>query len=324
MSGPRKQSLSDIQQLLHGNHTLLEGIVSRTRSNRSLNPSLKIPASVLDAEPESNSLSDDYGSAISGTEFDFDDTIVNSRVYRRTMMIAEKTISDQCLQSVPVAQELHKTDTDTDKKCGGNGRQYSCGDLSKDPGIFTPSDPLIDQQVAGTEKFDLRPLPPTYQFSSRQNIDRLDSGFYSQAGEVVQISESSDMERRQSAACRQTRHGLPDPSLEQVIPEAMEATLKRLSGMSELPDVQKDPCALSTIWKEILRMQSTTLLDLADLVNDFGGLLSVGSYNGRSRLIQTEKQLFLGIEKLDGFSRAFREELEPFRQSRNFALPLGR
>ena len=477
--------------------------MSGTRSNRSLNPSLKVPESVLGVERELDSLFGDQTSTVSGTEFDFDDLIVNSRAYRRALSTARRGRSQHQPGPTLVEGDLIDLSSNTDKDVGDCCKKdYSCGDaaqcldaLSSDPSamnrqssdttrskanrsphhvasaefpspnpnnraVGTPrpqdtiyvkhlsedptresgllhrnaspklirfshetahhvdlqrnADPvskqmsspepfhkssqdnpilsdqtlpnhvvdrnrdssflwssnttsqlattaskltlpnrvsdsdqgswplrgavtnsgeatrasktmacgeqgaLRDQHVGSTEsglftalkeRPDSMLSPRSYQSVLRSDDCKFsDSGFYSQL-----TGDSICMDHRIS----QTRSSLPDFSRGPAIRKSIEVHLKRLSGLSRLPDVQDDHGALSTIWKEIFRKQSSNLIDLADLIGDFGGLLNIESYNGRERLVQRETELFYGIEKLETLTRAFRDEFEPFRQLQN-------
>ena len=478
-----RESLSDIQRLLRRNCAVLERVTSRTRSNRSLNPSLNVPESVLNLEREADSVSREQPSVISGTEFDFDDAVVNSRAYRRTMMIAEQSISQHQRGSTPVEVRIvnpasndgkisnYNNDDHNEHGAGSAqgidtlplespaaGQRHLClntkrnssnqvsdytifaGSLcSEFQGLNTPSKsplpptqvsspaatlsqrrvpidrdssmeqshsiyekpgfldsnvpghatskdtPLLDVLQTGAQEKPVLPAynlgrpfeipdhdcslvrnsatssysatqastlqfahqrdifqrsllqdvesagnaalpsqtdsicsPMSYQHSPRTGAHKSDSGFYSNSEDSVYISKATDDDPVDHGFFKQTRLGLTDSSPKEPISENMEILLQRLSGMTQLPDVRNDPRALSTIWKEIFLRQSSNLLDLADLIGDFGGLLNIESYNGRGALIQKERELFKGIRRLDDLSIAFRSELEPFRQARPF------
>lgn len=84
-----RQSLSASNHFLADNRPLLQDTVSRSRSHRnSTFPSLKVPESIFEGRASGAFL--DGSSTIGSAEFDFDDDVVNSTVYRRAMATATK------------------------------------------------------------------------------------------------------------------------------------------------------------------------------------------------------------------------------------------
>ncbi|KAF2181767.1 hypothetical protein K469DRAFT_637902 [Zopfia rhizophila CBS 207.26] len=81
------ESLSDIHRLIQDNTAVLRGVVHRTRSLRSSNPRVgsSIPESFLGRKDTESILCGDNASSIGGTEFEFDDIVVNSKAYRRAL-----------------------------------------------------------------------------------------------------------------------------------------------------------------------------------------------------------------------------------------------
>lgn len=84
-----RQSLSASNHYLAEARPLLHDTISRCRSHRnSAFPSLKVPESIFEGRASGAFL--DGSSTIGSAEFDFDDDVVNSTVYRRAMAIATK------------------------------------------------------------------------------------------------------------------------------------------------------------------------------------------------------------------------------------------
>ncbi|KAF2095026.1 hypothetical protein NA57DRAFT_79517 [Rhizodiscina lignyota] len=84
------RSISDIKQLLKDNAIVLERVARGTRSLRSSRPQLNAPKSTLTYSQSVHcSSTEETGSSIDlRTEFEFDDLVVNSRVYRRALQAA--------------------------------------------------------------------------------------------------------------------------------------------------------------------------------------------------------------------------------------------
>lgn len=80
--------MAEVRQLVQENSILLREIASRSKSLRESHPSasLRIPDSVL--RQSSIRSIEEVHSALTQVEFDFDDELVNSRVYKRAMKIA--------------------------------------------------------------------------------------------------------------------------------------------------------------------------------------------------------------------------------------------
>jgi hypothetical protein len=84
-----RQSLSASNHFLAENRPLLQDTVARSRSLRnSTFPSLKVPESIFEGRGSGAFL--DGSSTIGSAEFDFDDDVVNSTVYRRAMAAAKQ------------------------------------------------------------------------------------------------------------------------------------------------------------------------------------------------------------------------------------------
>jgi hypothetical protein len=79
-----RQSLSASNHFLSENRNLLQNMATRSRSlQNSSFPSLKVPESIFDGRTSGAFL--DGSSTVGSAEFDFDDDVVNSTVYRRAM-----------------------------------------------------------------------------------------------------------------------------------------------------------------------------------------------------------------------------------------------
>ncbi|KAF2669340.1 hypothetical protein BT63DRAFT_258973 [Microthyrium microscopicum] len=85
------ESLASITQLLNSNQPTLSKNVERTQSLRRSIPGVRIPESIYSAEDEdvpSVYSYDPTGDASSAIEFEFDDMIINSQVYRKVVAAA--------------------------------------------------------------------------------------------------------------------------------------------------------------------------------------------------------------------------------------------
>lgn len=66
-------------------------------SLRALNPDVHIPESILGVQRSAKTIFGDASSTIGGMEFAFDDSVVNSKAYRRAMAMAQAVVSKQYL-----------------------------------------------------------------------------------------------------------------------------------------------------------------------------------------------------------------------------------
>ncbi|KAF2114853.1 hypothetical protein BDV96DRAFT_646722 [Lophiotrema nucula] len=81
------ESLSEIQRTVEDNTALLQSVVQRTHSLRSLNPHItsRVPRSILARSGSESMHYVDDASTVGATEFEFDDELVNAQVYRRAL-----------------------------------------------------------------------------------------------------------------------------------------------------------------------------------------------------------------------------------------------
>ena len=77
------ESLFDIRRLLDNNTAVLEQVAKRTKALRTSHPTVKAPESIYEASYDTQSIYGNAASTLGASEFEFDDLIVNSRVYRR-------------------------------------------------------------------------------------------------------------------------------------------------------------------------------------------------------------------------------------------------
>ena len=77
-----------MHRLLQNNTALLEQEIDRTRSLRALHPNVRAPHSVFEQSLDSD-IRSVIASTIGASNFEFDNDIVNSQVYRRAMTAAE-------------------------------------------------------------------------------------------------------------------------------------------------------------------------------------------------------------------------------------------
>ncbi|KAE8446167.1 hypothetical protein EG329_012392 [Mollisiaceae sp. DMI_Dod_QoI] len=94
-------SLGEIQQMLAQNRPILTESIKRTQSLRHSHPQVVFPPSVFSQDDRQSIYSN--APSITGAselEFDFDDLIVNSRVYRRVLASAKGKVVDTVQQTV--------------------------------------------------------------------------------------------------------------------------------------------------------------------------------------------------------------------------------
>jgi len=82
-----RDSLEDLKQLLQRNKDVFVTTAERTRSLRESTPTMNVPNSIYGGDERERSIHSTAISvaAASEIEFDFDDQIVNARVYRRML-----------------------------------------------------------------------------------------------------------------------------------------------------------------------------------------------------------------------------------------------
>jgi hypothetical protein len=68
---------------------VLENAAVRTRSLRASYPQSKAPASIFEKVDDGTTVFGDASSPVSQNTFEFDDEIVNSRVYRKSLISAQ-------------------------------------------------------------------------------------------------------------------------------------------------------------------------------------------------------------------------------------------
>jgi len=78
----------------------LEKIDKNTPDLRSRYPETTVPESILDSRRTAASVFGDNGSTIGGAEFAFDDAVINSKIYRRAMALAQAQISGRAEHAI--------------------------------------------------------------------------------------------------------------------------------------------------------------------------------------------------------------------------------
>ncbi|KAH7050132.1 hypothetical protein B0J12DRAFT_600185 [Macrophomina phaseolina] len=118
------ESLSELKQLMRDNNAMMNKVAQRSRSLRETHPRIRV-SSVFSTDRDSMiDRSSTIASTIDQTEFDFDDTIVNSRAYRRALAAAQKHLSEekrsteatstsQTVQPEPILNSVSRTSTAT-------------------------------------------------------------------------------------------------------------------------------------------------------------------------------------------------------------------
>ncbi|QDS71001.1 hypothetical protein FKW77_007773 [Venturia effusa] len=124
------RSLSASNHYLGEARPLLQDTVSRSRSHRNLTlPSMKVPESIFEGRSSGAFL--DGSSTIGSVEFDFDDDVVNSTVYRRAMATATKGQQDS-KPRVKIAVEGDLIDLSEHGSDGGTEMaEYGARDLEE-------------------------------------------------------------------------------------------------------------------------------------------------------------------------------------------------
>jgi len=87
-----RKSQSEIRNILLEHSARLDKVIYGTRSLRSSHPHIRVPISVISRASSIRLSKTDDGSSLGSTvEFDFDDVVVNSKAYRRTLRAAHQT-----------------------------------------------------------------------------------------------------------------------------------------------------------------------------------------------------------------------------------------
>ncbi|KAF2868470.1 hypothetical protein BDV95DRAFT_129563 [Massariosphaeria phaeospora] len=87
IQGLQMESLADIKQLVQDNSAKLDQVAKRSNTLRKTHPSIRVPHSVFEEQPDSKDLSD-VQSVLNSAEFAFDNEVVNSKAYRRAIALA--------------------------------------------------------------------------------------------------------------------------------------------------------------------------------------------------------------------------------------------
>ena len=84
--------MADIHRIVSEKNSsdVLESTAVRTRSLLALYPESKAPASIFDPADDSESIFGEEPSILGAETFDFDNDIVNSKVYRKTLISARE------------------------------------------------------------------------------------------------------------------------------------------------------------------------------------------------------------------------------------------
>jgi hypothetical protein len=87
-----RETIADIHRLVREKDStdVLESTAVYTRSLRAAYPHSKAPESIFDTEGNADARFGDTASVIGLSVFDFDDDVVNSQVYRRTLISARQ------------------------------------------------------------------------------------------------------------------------------------------------------------------------------------------------------------------------------------------
>jgi hypothetical protein len=92
--------MDEIHRKLRKNSSFLQQQETRTQTLRISNPKVQVPESVLGIKRSADTLFGDDSSTLAATEFEFDDVIVNSKSYRRTMAMAQEALSKVDLDKI--------------------------------------------------------------------------------------------------------------------------------------------------------------------------------------------------------------------------------
>ncbi|EKG20895.1 hypothetical protein MPH_01759 [Macrophomina phaseolina MS6] len=155
------ESLSELKQLMRDNNAMINKVAQRSRSLRETHPRIRV-SSVFSTDRDSMiDRSSTIASTIDQTEFDFDDTIVNSRAYRRALAAAQKrpgtagrSISEHSEGAAPDVGKL-----DIDDMAGETqvAEEERARDISERTSISTEKDVKRNGSpaVGGAEDIDL-------------------------------------------------------------------------------------------------------------------------------------------------------------------------
>jgi hypothetical protein len=86
IQGLQMESIADIRRLVEENSVTLDHVVKRSRTLRQSHPRVRVPESLFNPARESEDA--EYAESIlKSTEFTFDDDVINSKAYRRSMAL---------------------------------------------------------------------------------------------------------------------------------------------------------------------------------------------------------------------------------------------
>ncbi|GME48290.1 Ankyrin repeat protein [Neofusicoccum parvum] len=118
------ESLTELKQLMRDNNAMISRVAQRSKSIRETNPRIGVRVSSVFTRDRDSVM--DNASTIDQTEFEFDDTIVNSRAYRRALAAAQqrpsngRSVTEPAPDNVP---DLENLEIDTIKNFEKNGEE---------------------------------------------------------------------------------------------------------------------------------------------------------------------------------------------------------
>ncbi|KAL1623319.1 hypothetical protein SLS56_008319 [Neofusicoccum ribis] len=118
------ESLTELKQLMRDNNAMISKVAQRSKSIRETNPRIGVRVSSVFTRDRDSVM--DNASTIDQTEFEFDDTIVNSRAYRRALAAAQqrpsngRSVTEPAPENVP---DLENLEIDTIKNFEKNGEE---------------------------------------------------------------------------------------------------------------------------------------------------------------------------------------------------------
>ncbi|KAK7540390.1 hypothetical protein IWX49DRAFT_555213 [Phyllosticta citricarpa] len=139
------ESLSDLRHFLHDKSSEVVKSEAEANALRKAHPEVDVPESVLGHKEDADSVLGDGASAVSSTEFSFDDEVVNSKAYRRVLLSAA---GQRARPKTPTLDDVPENEGDNSVKTArGSERERS----PAPDNAAVPATREEDQGAAGIE-----------------------------------------------------------------------------------------------------------------------------------------------------------------------------
>lgn len=233
------ESLSELKQLMRDNNAMISKVAQRSRSLRETHPRIRV-SSIFSADREStlgrsSTIASTIASTIDQTEFEFDDTIVNSRAYRRALAAAQKrpgtagtagrSVSEPTVDAVPDIGKLDIGDTSGEVKAPA---------VESEQDEFETSSISTEKNVHGSSI-----LPEAEATEDRTVVDQSDSAERKSSVGAISMEDSAPTERKLSQDRTSTESPVPAGEKEDRVETTSVTPIE--SPRSNPPRVQRKP-----------------------------------------------------------------------------------